>query len=247
MSLIPADLRSVSSSGGDLTDFSANSIQFRAVIGASMICNKISGTQMDLPPLDMARNTLTSWYSTPMEGDTAWVFNDSLSRGAEDDEWKPLRITGVTQSATLCPLSPYLDAALDAGKPRFRITLAGNMGDSVKTGSAIRFTRSTRYTLQAQSSGAWYIHRSEYQAGGWTTPVAVGGPYAPPTANGGGMRFAYFDSLGAPINSVALSRSVSRIDLLLRARGQSSSGQFGTTSTENTDSLAFRIALRNRQ
>jgi hypothetical protein len=61
------------------------------------------------------------------------------------------------------------------------------------------------------------------------------------------MRFAYFDSLGAPINSVALSRSVSRIDLLLRARGQSSSGQFGTTSTENTDSLAFRIALRNRQ
>ena len=61
------------------------------------------------------------------------------------------------------------------------------------------------------------------------------------------MRFAYFDSLGGPVTSLANSRSVSRIDLLLRARGQNSSGQFGTSSTVNSDSLAFRIALRNRQ
>jgi hypothetical protein len=61
------------------------------------------------------------------------------------------------------------------------------------------------------------------------------------------MRFAYYDSLGGAVTSLANSRSVSRIDLLLRARGQSSSGRFGTASAENTDSLAFRIALRNRQ
>jgi hypothetical protein len=203
---------------------------------------------MDLPPLDMARNTLTSWYSRPVAGDTAWVFNDSLSRGAEDDEWKPLRITNVVQSNSLCGGSPYTDATLDDGKPRFRVTVASSMGDSVKTGSAVRFTRSTKYTLRQQTSRAWYIHRSEYLAGAWTNPVAVGGPYAPPVSGGGGgMRFAYYDSLGGAVTSLANSRSVSRIDLLLRARGQSSSGRFGTTSAENTDSLAFRIALRNRQ
>lgn len=246
MSLIPADLRSISSSGGDLTDFSANSIQFRAVIGASIICNKVSATQMELPPLDMARNTLTSWYTKPVPGDTLWVFNDSLARGAEDDEWKALRITSVQEAATYCPLSPYLDA-LDVGKLRYRVTVAANMGDSVKAGSAIRFTRSTRYFLDDEESGAWYLHREEYRNGGWSDPVAVSGPYAAPVNGGGGMRFAYFDSLGAPVNNVALSRDVSRIDLLLRAKGNKSSGTFGTTSTDNTDSLAFRIALRNRQ
>lgn len=247
MSLVPADLRSISSSGGDLTDFGDTFIQFRAVIGASIICNKASSTQLDIPPLDMARNTLTSWYTQPVAGDTLWVFNDSLSRGAEDDEWKGLRITGVAQSATLCPLSPYLDAVLDAGKPRYRITVAANMGDSVKAGSAIRFTRSTRYFLDDEASGAWYLHREEYRGGSWSEPVAVSGPYAPPSAGASGLRFAFYDSLGAPVASVANSRSVSRIDLLLRAKGENSSGTFGTTSTTNTDSLAFRIALRNRQ
>lgn len=247
MSLIPADLRSVSSSGGDLTDFSNNAIQFRAVIGASIICSKASSTQMDLPPLDMARNTLTSWYSRPRAGDTVWVFNDSISRGAEDDEWKGLRITSVAESNALCPLSPYLDGTLDAGKRRYRVTVSANMGDSVKAGSAIRFTRSTRYTLEQEESDAWYLHRSEYINGEWSEPVAIGGPYAPPSSSGGGIRFAYYDSLGSPVTSVAQSRNVSRIDLLLRARGQNSSGRFGTSSVENTDSLAFRIALRNRQ
>jgi prepilin-type N-terminal cleavage/methylation domain-containing protein len=247
MSLIPADLRSISSSGGDLTAIGQDSVQFRAVIGASIICGKANASTMSLPPLDMARNTLTSWYSRPVPGDTVWVFNDSLSRGAEDDEWKPLRITSVEDRLAECNASPYIDATLDATKLRYRVSVASNMGDSVKVGSAVRFTRSTKYTLRQQTSGAWYIHRSQYLDGGWTNPVAVGGPYAPPSNGGGGMRFAYFDSLGGPVTSLANSRSVSRIDLLLRARGQNSSGQFGTSSTVNSDSLAFRIALRNRQ
>jgi hypothetical protein len=248
MSLIPADLRAVSSSGGDLTAFGNDSVQFRAVIGTSIICGKVNATTMSLPPLDMARNTLTSWYSKPEEGDTAWVFNDALSHGAEDDEWKPLRITEVETLASDCNPSPYLDTTLDATKVRYRVTVASDIGHSVTMGSAVRFTRSTRYTLRQKTSGAWYIHRSEYLNGEWTAPVVVGGPYAPPVSGGeGGMRFAYFDSLGAPVTGLGNSHRVSRIDLLLRARGKRSSGPFGTTSTENTDSLALRIALRNRQ
>lgn len=246
MSLVPADLRSVSSSGGDLTEMSATSVTFRSVLGASIICARVSNTEIDLPPLNMARNTLTAWYSEPTIGDTVWAFNDSLSRGAEDDVWTPLRITGVATSAGCTP-SPYLDATLDAGKPRWRITVSPGLPDSVGVGSAVRFTRSTRYQLEAQGSGDYYLTRSEYVGGGWGASTPVSGPYAPPTATGGGIRFAYFDSLGAPVVSVANSRSVARIDLLLRAKGANSSGTFGTASVENTDSLAFRIALRNRQ
>jgi prepilin-type N-terminal cleavage/methylation domain-containing protein len=248
MSLLPADLRSISSSGGDLTNFGDGFLQFRAMIGSSVMCGRPNNTTLDLPPLDMARNTLTSWYVQPRVNDTVWVFNDSLSRGAEDDEWKPLRITSIAPSSTACATSPYLDATLDADKPRFRITVANDMGDSVKVGSAVRFTRGTRYQLSSQTSGRWYLTRSEWMDGAWTTPISVSGPYAAPSASGAaGLRFAYFDSLGAPVTSVAQSRRVSRIDLLLRAQGRNSSGLYGTTTTENRDSLAFRIALRNRQ
>ncbi|WP_411279413.1 type II secretion system protein J [Gemmatimonas sp.] len=247
MSLVPADLRSISSSGGDLTNFDASSLTFRAVLGASIACARPSNTTLDLPPLNMARNTVTSWYATPQAGDTVWAFNDSLSRGAEDDVWVPLRITGVSQSVGLCPLSPFTDAVLDLAKPRFRVTLSSSLPDSIKVGSALRFTRSARYQLTAQSSGRYYLTRSEYLGGAWQGNTPVSGPYEAPSGPNGGIRFTYFDSLGLAVTNPALGRNVARIDMILRAKGANSSGGVGSSSTRNTDSLAFRIALRNRQ
>jgi len=247
MNLVPADLRSISSSGGDLTSFDATSLTFRAVLGASIACARPNNSTLDLPPLNMARNTVTSWYATPQAGDTVWAFNDSLSRGAEDDVWVPLRITAVTQSATLCPLSPFTDATLDAGKSRFRVSVSPNLPDSIKVGSALRFTRSARYQLTAQTSGRYYLTRSEYVGGAWQGNTPVSGPYEAPNGTNGGIRFTYFDSLGAAVTNSALGRDVARIDMILRAKGANSSGGVGSSSTSVTDSLAFRIALRNRQ
>jgi len=246
MSLVPADLRSVSSSGGDLTTFDASSLTFRAVLGASAVCARPSNSALDLPPLNMARTTITSWYTTPQAGDTVWAFNDSLSRGAEDDVWVPLRITAVSQSTTLCPLSPFIDAALDVNKQRFRVSVSPNLPDSITVGSALRFTRSARFQLTAQSSGRYYLTRAEYVGGSWQAATAVSGPYEPPNGSNGGIRFSYFDSLGLAVTNPAQGRDVARIDMILRAKGANSSGGVGSSSTTNTDSLAFRIALRNR-
>lgn len=247
MNLVPADLRSVSSSGGDLTAFDASSLTFRAVLGASAVCARPSDSALDLPPLNMARNTITSWYTIPQAGDTVWAFNDSLSRGAEDDVWVPLRITSVSQSTTLCPLSPFIDAALDVNKPRFRVSVSPNLPDSITVGSPLRFTRSARFQLSAQSSGRYYLTRAEYVGGAWQAATAVSGPYEPPNGANGGIRFSYFDSLGLAVTNPAQGRDVARIDMILRAKGANSSGSVGNGGTSNTDSLAFRIALRNRQ
>ena len=247
MNLVPADLRSISSSGGDLTTFDASSLTFRAVLGASIACARPNNSTLDLPPLNMARNTVTSWYATPQAGDTVWAFNDSLSRGAEDDVWVPLRITAIAQSAGLCSLSPFTDAILDVGKPRFRVSVSPNLPDSIKVGSALRFTRSARYQLTAQTSGRFYLTRSEYIGGAWQGNTPVSGPYEAPSGSSGGIRFTYFDSLGAAVTNPALGRDVARIDMMLRAKGANSSGGVGSSSTSNTDSLAFRMALRNRQ
>ena len=247
MNLVPADLRSISSSGGDLTNFDATSLTFRAVLGASIACARPNNSTLDLPPLNMARNTITSWYTAPLAGDTVWAFNDSLSRGAEDDVWVPLRITAVTQNANLCPLSPFTDAVNDDGKPRFRLSVSPNLPDSIKSGSALRFTRSARFRLIAQSSGRHYLTRAEYVGGAWQGATPVSGPYEAPSGSNGGIRFTYFDSLGLAVTNPALGRNVARIDMILRAKGANSSGGVSSSSVSNTDSLAFRIALRNRQ
>ncbi len=246
MTMLPADLRSLSSSGGDLTNFSSTSITFRNVLGASIVCAKPNNHTMDLPPLSMARNTLTAWYTQPQVGDTVFAFNEGLLRGAEDDSWTGMIITSVSQDASFCPASVYTDAALDAGKPRFRIVVGPIIPDSVKIGAGLRFVRSTRYSLAASATNNWYLYRSEYQGGAWGTDVPVTGPFN--TALGsapGGLRFTFFDSTGAPVVNVANSRSVARIDLFLSARGVSASNT-GPSATVQ-DSLTFRIALRNRQ
>lgn len=248
LSLLPAELRSISSSGGDIRTFDANSITFRSVMGIGVVCARTNNS-IDIPPTNMARNSLSGWYSQPAIGDTIWAFNDSLSRGAEDDVWTPLRITAVQSSTGYCAGSPYTDAALDVNKARWRFTVTPNVPDSVVAGAALRFTRSTKYELQQQgSTSRYYLARSEYVNGAWSAATWVSGPYAAPTNLGSsGIRLAMYDSTGAAVTDVAQSRRISRIDLRLRATGLNSSGTFGVTNTSNTDSVLFRIALRNRQ
>lgn len=244
MSLLPSDLRALSSSGGDLTDFSASSITFRNMLGASVVCAKPNNTTMDLPPLNMARNTLTSWYTQPQIGDSIFAFNEGALRGAEDDTWTGLRITSIAPSAALCPASVLLDPVLDVGKSRWRVTVTPNIPATIDVGAAIRFERSTRYQLTTGASGKYYLSRSEY-LGGWTEATPISGPFDAPGATGG-IQFRFYDSTGVAVTAVANSRNVARIDLLLKATGASTSGNIGG-GTAVKDSLALRVALRNRQ
>lgn len=246
MSAIPSDLRSLSSSGGDLIDFNSNSITFRNVLGTGVVCAKPNSSTVDLPPLNMARTTLTSWYTQPQVGDSVFAFNEGLLRGAEDDAWFGARIVSIVSDPALCPGSVYTDAALDAGKRRWRVTVSPALPDSVKIGAAIRFERSTRYSLQASPTYKFYLNRSEYTGGAWGASVPISGPFVSPSGSiPGGVRFSYFDSLGVAVTNVANSRDVARIDIQLVARGanMSKAGAAGVVQ----DSLTIRIALRNRQ
>lgn len=247
LSQVPTDLRSVSSVGGDIAAFSASGLTVRSVLGVGLVCARPDPNTVDVPPPDQVTNRLSGWYATPQIGDTLWAFNDSLSRGAEDDVWTPMRITSVSASTAYCAGSPYTHATLDAPFARYRFGVSPALPDSVVVGSAIRFTRSVRYDLQQQASGRYYLTRAEHLGGAWQAAAAVSGPYEAPSNSGGGVRFAYFDSLGAAVGAAASSRSIARIDLLLRTRGADASGNLGASGTATRDSLAFRIALRNRQ
>lgn len=243
MSMLPADLRSMSSVGGDISAFTASSIRFRATVGASIICAKANANTLDLPPLDMARTTLTTWYTQPDVGDTIFAFRAD-SMGAGGDSWTAHRIVSIAPSTAYCAGSPYIDGTLDAGKQRWRVVVQPDVNDSVKVGAAIRFMRSTEYSIVDGPSGSHYVGRAEYRGGAWTDATPVAGPFM--SVGTGGIQFVMFDSTGAEVAPGGNLRAISRIDLTLRGEGASSSGPVAG-KTEARDSIAFRTALRNRQ
>ena len=246
-SMLPADLRSMSSSGADVLEMAEDKVAFLATIGSGIVCAKVGNTHVIIPPLNTAALTTTNWYSQPMNGDTIFMYNDSLGKGSDDDVWTRRPVANITTSAA-CPGGPYTDPTADAGKPRWMIGVGGlGIPDSVRIGAVVRFARPVRYQIYQAPSGKWYVGYQEYVNGGWTAIEAVGGPYnrfQPGDVLPTGLQFRYFDSLGTRLTSFAQRLDVARIDVYLRT----SAGLASVTERRpNTlkDSVMMRIAVRN--
>ena len=247
VTMLSADLRSVSSAAGDIVTFDRMSITFRGLLGAAVVCATPTRAQLDLVPTNTARMQLSNFTSDPAVGDSVVVLRNDSS-GVSGEYWSAHRITSVSSSTTTCSPSPYVDATLDAGKSRLRLAVTPNLPDSVVAGAPLRLLRTTRYALATQTSGAWYLGRSEYTGGAWTAAVPVAGPFQAASAAGtGGLGLAMYDSLGVAVTAVGSSNRISRIDVVARAAGERSSGVMGSNSTEVLDSLLVSIALRNRR
>ncbi|QJR36322.1 type II secretion system protein [Gemmatimonas groenlandica] len=247
VNVMSAELRSVSSAAGDIVAFDRMSITFRDVLGSSVVCATPTRAQVDLVPTTASRMQLSNFASDPSVGDTVVVLRNDSS-GVAGEYWSAHRITSVSSSAVTCPLSPYVDALLDVGKSRLRLGVTPNLPDSVVAGAPLRLLRTTRYALSTQSSGAWYLGRSEYAGGAWTAAVPVAGPFQAANASGaGGLGLAMYDSVGVAVTAIASSNRIARIDVVARASGESSSGKMGSSSTAITDSLLVSVALRNRR
>jgi prepilin-type N-terminal cleavage/methylation domain-containing protein len=251
MSLMPTDMRGVSSVGGDVLDFTASDMTFRSTIGASIVCERPAGSASTviLPPLDLAHNTLTSWAHTPAAGDMLFAFDEGALRGAEDDAWVPLTVTSVTPTSVGCAGAPFTDPVDDAGKPRFSVTVAEVIPATVIVGAGLRFTRDVQYALeQSDETERWYLTQSSRVGGAWNPPVVVSGPYE--ALDDGGMQLVYFDSTGTEIIPAGAGAAVglARVDLTMRAAGLPGSGPvYLGGDVVPRDSIAFRIAIRNRQ
>lgn len=247
-SMLPAELRSLSSAGADVIEMDEDKVTFLANIGSGIICEKQGNTHVVLPPLNTAGITTTNWYSQPVNGDTVFLYSDSLLKGAEDDVWERRDVSSVQQDLTRCPGAPYTDPSLDAGKYRWKIGVGGlGTPDSVRVGAVVRFARPVRYSLYQAPSGKWYLGYQEYISGSWTQVEAVGGPYNRFMAgdvNPSGLQFRYYDSLGTRLTTIADRLRVSRIDVYLRTNAGVASV---TERAPNTlqDSVMMRIAVRN--
>jgi prepilin-type N-terminal cleavage/methylation domain-containing protein len=248
-SVMPSELRSISSSGGDILTMTEGEMKMRAYIGSSVICARTATNTIWLPPLNLARHTLTSWIDRPDIGDTVFIYNENIKKGSEDDLWEMRTITDRDMSATACPGAPYTDPVLDAPgtKRRYLYTLDANLPDSVKVGAVVRFTRPVRYRIYQESSGAWYLGLEQYTGGAWSSPSPLSGPYkafATGDNSGSGLQFRYYDSLGVRITNMANQKDVARVDVFLRTDAGASaiSERHGNALK---DSVLMRVAIRN--
>jgi prepilin-type N-terminal cleavage/methylation domain-containing protein len=248
LGLLPMDLRGASRAGGDLTALTDTAIYLRATIGSSIVCTRPLANVIALPPLNGARADLTQWHTQPKPGDIALLYDEWDRAGPEDDRWLPFVIQAISESTSDCIGTPFTDGTLDppSSKPRYRVTLDANPPATVLPGMPVRFLRPTRYSLYLPGTDpdAWYLGYRELVQGTWTAIEPIAGPFEPPRGTTSGVRFTYFDTLGAVMTTPAADR-VGRIDLSFRTRSLLRNA--GTRdSLVLRDSVSVRVALRNR-
>lgn len=259
VSLLPADLRNISSSGQDVVAMSDSSIEVRSTIASSIVCG-ISGSIVTLAPAGTLSATLpdgstapiqfTSIVMTPTPGDSVFIWDEGPGATSGDDVWghagnamAPHRVTTVTSTADACT-APYAPAGAEA----LELTIDGStpLRASVAVGAPVRITRHVRYALyQSALDNQWYLGYSDRDLPAYQY---VAGPFTGYTATGAsGLRFRYYDATGAEITNYALTTTVARIDITANARTATASSLGGTMNGKiHRDSLRVGVSIRNR-
>jgi type II secretory pathway pseudopilin PulG len=271
-SVLPIDLRSMSSVGNDIAWATDSSIVFNVTVGTGAVCQVVSGSVVAMPPEVLySDQTITSWYgygrpdpkNKPKSLYTVYIYNDSSSLGNQDDVWQKFTLTDLTLDKTKCVGPPT--TIQDVGKDRPVLTLkstdpndpvtGGPLSQYIAAGAPVRIVKQARYKLFQASDGKWYLGYSDYNA---TTsdfdPLSpVSGPYdAYSSGSGTGIGFRYYDVDGNEIASGANATDrarIARVDLIARARTSSNVKAAGFQNGANQqykDSLAVSVMLRNR-
>lgn len=266
--LLPADLRSISRIGKDIYSMTSEQIDFRSVMGSSVICSKPTTTSIIVPPLQVAKNnSLTAWVNQPQVGDSILVYDDSILVSTSDDTWRAYQITGITAvtGVNACPVRTaatggFVETA-DATESSYQITVAAStpFRTSNYVGNPVRFFRRVKYGLYQESAdNNWYLGYSDcaYLTARGTTPCstmrAIAGPLSAYTSGGSslatnGLNLQYFDSTGAAVNPSAAGASarVARVRIALRAQTDAAVNTPNASATF-VDSLVVHVGLRNR-
>ena len=279
ITVLPVDLRSLSSIGDDLIAVSDSAIEFDMNIGMGVVCAVGSGSTIWLPPRASASGAtlFTTAPGIKLEDDaqvargvTVYVYNDSSTTGNFDDRWQKFAMSAALDSSTAqCTSLSSFASAADAGKYRYKLTLADTTGASdaatagpisryIGVGAPVRIMKRVRYKLYQESDAKWYLGYSDFSkaANAYDALTPVSGPYdsyATGSGSAPGFRFRYFDVDGVEIASGASQaerRRIARVDIIARARTTGNvraAGIQAGASQQYRDSLAVSVMVRTRQ
>ena len=243
--LLPTDLRAISSPGGDIYTMTDSSIDFRLPVGVSAICQLGAGlTSVVLPPSTLAsKSGVTSWITAPVSGDSVLIYDEGASTATTDDVWRPYRITAAPTTAS-CPTATGFTATAAEAAAGVSLTISSALPATTPQGSSMVFFRRAHYALFTTTTGQVMLGYFDCPAGTCSTMTPVAGPFLPYSATTSGVKFAYYDSTGVV---TAVPTSVARIDVIVRAKTAAPVSLTDGSRSYLTDSLAFTVSLRNRQ
>lgn len=227
--ILPAELRELSASEGDIVAMTATGIRIRGMRQLAFLC---------ATPVLGGANTVLAIRQAPIYGmrafdvtrDSIFVYYEGDDAVRSDDGWVIGRITAI--AAGVCPdASPawLLTTALTFNGGLFQTAVTGN----IRFGSPVRGFEPVTYRLYTAADGRPYIGLQE----GSSTIQPIIGPMA---ANG--LTLAYFDSTGA--GTVTPAR-VAMIRMTLRAETQRAFRQLNGSIARSVDSVTTWVALRN--
>lgn len=229
--LLPAELREIAATDGDIEAMSPTAITIRAMRWMGFICvppplgGAVVGTSMTV--------RAQPFYGTPQINtgrDSMFVYYDGDQDTRDDDDWALAQPTSVG-SATCPDGQPGLDVAVS-----WRVA-PPNVAGGIPPGAPVRgFTTVTYRLYQPPGGELWYVGMEP--AGGTIEPVI--GPVIE-----GGLSFAYFDSTGAV---TTVPTRVARIDVVVRERTiQAVQNAAGAGKSVAVDSVLTSVALRNNR
>ena len=275
--VVPSDLRSLSSVGGDILIASDSSMEFMMNVGTGVVCALVpGGTKVVMPPEVLSNGqSLTSWYgygwpdpkNKPKSAYTVYIYNPGSKTGNDDDTWQKFTLTDVETNTTAC-LPPKFTMAGDLGQKRPVLVLSstgpndpvtgGPLSQYIGVGAPVRIMKQVRYKLYQAVDGKWYLGYSDFDAttSKYEELTPVSGPYeayATGTGSATGIGFRYYDVDGIEIASGANATDrarIARVDLIARARTATNvraAGFQNGLDQQYKDSLAVSVMLRNRQ
>ena len=244
--VVPSDLRSLSSVGGDILIASDSSMEFMLNVGTGAVCEVVpGGTKVVMPPEDLASTqSITSWYGNPWPDPknkpksaySVYIYNPGSVVGNDDDIWQKFTLTDVQSSITACAGPPKFTTIADAGKKRPVLELSstgpndpvtgGPVSQYIGVGAPVRIMKQVRYKLYLAADGKWYLGYSDWDVttSKYDELTPVSGPYeayATGTGSATGIGFRYYDVDGIEIASGANATDrarIARVDLIARAR-----------------------------
>lgn len=237
VSVLPAELRELDATDGDIVAMNATGISVRAMRQLAIICNTpvlgIGAAVIAIRPAPFFFGTRDFNTAT----DSVYVYYEGDQATRNDDSWVIGRVTAV--AAGVCAdgrPGRLLTTTLSFGtvmSPQGVNLPQFNQTGRISSGAPIHGWQRVTYRLYQAADGRYYIGLDD---GSGLQPLI-----GPVLANG--LSLEYYDSTGAV---TAVPARVAMIDVTVRAQTAQPVRQ-GSTLVQPVDSITIRVSLRNNR
>lgn len=214
----------------DILGMAADSIAFRAIRAAGMICKYTLGNEIVVD----TTNYYSSYRTPQATRDSLLIYFDRVPDASNDDSWFARPITGVangTCNSTYGSRPGLTISTLNVGAPGV------NPPDSIVVGSPFRTFEVVSYKL-IQSGGKYWLGAKSLSANESGYQPVLG----PLTANGFALKYYQADG----VTETTVPRDVRTVQVTLISQSdQRVSGSGAGSQAVVQDSVVTRVSLRN--